>query len=80
MAKLLASELEKIAGITITQNVEANGVFAIIPKEHVKAIQKEHFFYVWIKEGPVVRLMTSWDTAEDDVMSFISTLKKIMKN
>ncbi|UCB46743.1 MAG: low specificity L-threonine aldolase [Spirochaetota bacterium] len=80
MAKLLASELEKIAGITITQKVEANGVFAIIPQEHVKAIQKEYFFYVWIKEGPVVRLMTSWDTTEDDVIGFIKTLKKIMKN
>jgi threonine aldolase len=80
MATLLASELEQIPGIKITQKVEANGVFAIIPERYIKDIQKEHFFYVWNKNGPVVRLMTSWDTTEDDIRGFIHTVKRVMSN
>jgi len=78
MAGLLASRLADILGIKITQEVQANGVFAIIPGEYVEAIQKEYFFYVWDESGPVVRLMTSWDTQEEDIELFISTLKRIM--
>lgn len=78
MAGLLASRLADIPGIEITQEVQANGVFAIIPGEYVEAIQKEYFFYVWDESGPVVRLMTSWDTKEEDIELFIATLKRIM--
>lgn len=78
MAGLLASRLADIPGIEITQEVQANGVFAIIPGEYVEAIQKEYFFYVWDESGPVVRLMTSWDTQEEDIELFIATLKRIM--
>jgi len=78
MAGLLASRLADIPGIEITQEVQANGVFAIIPGEYVEAIQKEYFFYVWDESGPVVRLMTSWDTQEEDIELFTATLKRIM--
>jgi threonine aldolase len=79
MARLLASHLETIRGVEITQEVEANGVFAIIPGEYVEAILKKYFFYVWDENGPIVRLMTSWDTTEDDITEFVGTVKKIMK-
>ncbi|HUT66758.1 MAG TPA: low specificity L-threonine aldolase [Spirochaetota bacterium] len=78
MAELLASRLADIPGTEIIQEVQANGVFAIIPGEYVEAIQKEYFFYVWDEKGPVVRLMTSWDTQEEDIELFIVTLKRIM--
>jgi len=78
MAGLLASRLADIPGIEITQEVQANGIFAIIPGEYVEAIQKEYFFYVWDESGPVVRLMTSWDTQEEDIELFTATLKRIM--
>jgi threonine aldolase len=78
MTGLLASRLADIPGIEITQEVQANGVFAIIPGEYVEAIQNEYFFYVWDESGPVVRLMTSWDTQEEDIELFIATLKRIM--
>lgn len=76
MARLLAQELEKIPQCRITQEVEANGVFATIPPECIDEIQKKYFFYIWDKEGPVIRLMTSFDTKEEDVMDFIEVLKK----
>ena len=75
MARLLASRLEAFRGIEITRPVDANGVFAILPEKYLKTARKEYFFYVWDPAGPVVRLMTSWDTTEDDIMSFVSVLK-----
>ena len=55
----------KISQITITQKVESNGVFAIVPKKYVPLLQKRYFFYVWNEETSEVRFMTSFDTTED---------------
>src|ERR1044071_7290910 len=35
MARLLATELEKVPPITLSQKVEANGVFAVVPKQFI---------------------------------------------
>lgn len=77
MAKLLASEISTIKKIKITQAVSANGVFAIVPKEIIPALQEQFFFYVWNEETNEVRWMTSWDTQEVDIIKFVSLLKKI---
>jgi threonine aldolase len=80
MAKLLESEIRKINQIKITQKVEANGVFAILPKKLIPALQNEYFFYIWDERSGEVRLMTSFDTTEEDIMKFSALLKKYMKN
>ena len=79
MAKLLEREVNSINGISITQAVESNGVFAIIPKEYISALQEEYFFYVWNESRGEVRWMCSWDTTENDVMSFTTLLRNIMQ-
>jgi len=79
MAKKLAGELAKVPKIEITQKVEANGVFAVIPKKCVAELQKSYFFYVWNEETSEVRLMTSFDTTEEDIANFISLVRKIVK-
>src|SRR5215213_5330894 len=43
MAQMLGSELSKIPRIQLTQPVEANGVFAVIPREYVPQLQKKYF-------------------------------------
>jgi threonine aldolase len=75
MAKLLARELESVPQISITQKVEANGVFAIVPKKYVPVLQKKYFFYVWNEESSEVRFMTSFDTTEDDIKEFVELIK-----
>ncbi len=75
MAKMLANELASVPQIKITQKVEVNGVFAIIPSEIIERLQKEYFFYEWDHERSEVRWMTSWDTTEDDIKGFVQTLK-----
>lgn len=76
MAKLLESEVQKIGQIKLTQKVEANGVFAILPKNLIPALQKEYFFYVWDEHTGEVRWMTSFDTTEEDIMNFSALLRK----
>jgi threonine aldolase len=79
MARVLASELEKVPGIKLTQPVEANGVFAVIPEKHVEALQKKYFFYVWNEETSECRFMASFDTTEEDVKDFVALVRKIVK-
>lgn len=79
MARLLALELGKISQITITQRVEANGVFAIVPKKYVPLLQKSYFFYVWNEQTSEVRFMTSFDTTEQDIKDFVALVKKLVK-
>ncbi|HEV7683730.1 MAG TPA: low specificity L-threonine aldolase [Pyrinomonadaceae bacterium] len=79
MAQRLASELGKIPRITITQKVESNGVFAIVPKKYVPLLQKRYFFYVWNPEISEVRFMTSFDTTEADIADFVALVRKIVK-
>jgi threonine aldolase len=78
MAQRLANELSSIPGITLTQKVEANGVFAILPKRHITALQKSYFFYVWNEETSEARFMTSFDTKDEDIDGFISEVKRII--
>ena len=74
MAKKLEAGLKKIKTIQITQTVDANGIFAIFPREIIPALQLTGFFYVWNEMMSEVRLMCSWDTAEDDVDQFLDNL------
>jgi threonine aldolase len=79
MARLLASELEKVAKIKISQPIESNGVFALVPKEYIPLLQEKYFFYVWNEETSEVRLMASFDTTEDDIREFVELVRKTVK-
>lgn len=79
MAQLLATELSKIPRVRITQKVEANGVFAVIPKKYIPLLQKKYFFYVWNEETSEVRFMTSFDTTEDDIADFVGLVRKTVR-
>lgn len=79
MAQLLADGVRNVPGITLTQPVEANGVFARVPAEHIPALQERAFFYVWNAETSEVRWMTAWDTTEDDVREFVAAVREIVR-
>jgi len=76
MAARLAQEVEKIPGIRTTQKVEANGVFAIVPRECLPTLLQEYFFYVWNEVTSEVRWMTSFDTTEEDIEQFARLLRE----
>jgi threonine aldolase len=78
MAKELEKKLLGIRGVTITQKVESNGVFIIMPPDVAEQISKEYFFYSWNEQLSEYRLMTSWDTTSDDVDQFSDRLRVMM--
>ena len=80
LATLLANELKQIPQVKVTQKVEGNGVFAILPQEIIPALQKESPFYVWNEKLNEVRLMCSWDTTEEEIKRFVKKVKEELEN
>lgn len=78
MAKLLEAQLREIDGVTITQPVQANGVFARFPAEIIEPLQQEAYFYEWDEKAHEVRLMCSFDTTEQEIRSFASRLQALL--
>lgn len=79
MARLLADKLAAIPGVNITQSVDANGIFAIFPRQHISRLQEKFHFYVWNEMTDEVRLMTSFDTTEDEINDFVEHIHAVMK-
>ncbi len=79
MARLLEQEAAKIPGVKIVYPVEANGVFAQIPRAAIARIQERYFFYVWSEEESVVRWMCSFDTTEEDVRQFARFVREVVE-
>lgn len=75
MATLLAGRI-KALDIEITQPVQSNGVFVILPHDIAEKIRREYFFYPWDEKRSEYRLMTSWDTTQKDIEEFTGLLKK----
>jgi len=75
MARLLARKIEQTGNIHITQPVQSNSVFAIIPNDVAEKVCEKYFFYLWNGHISEYRLMTSWDTTEEDIKGLVSILK-----
>jgi threonine aldolase len=80
MAGLLQRELLDIPQVRISYPVEANGVFAHIPRAAIAKIQKRYFFYVWDEKQNMVRWMCSFDTTEEDVKQFGKFVAQAVQN
>lgn len=76
MAARLASALDGVDGVTITQAVQANAVFATLPADATREVQQEWPFYVWDPATGEVRWMCSWDTTPEDVDGFAEAVRR----
>jgi threonine aldolase len=90
MAKNLAKALSQFPELSITQEVQANGVFCTMPPDLIPKLQKECFFHVWnekpslvgesaISQVKEVRLMCSWDTTIEDIEGLVSQVGNHLK-
>lgn len=77
MALKLAEALKLYPAIKFTQKIESNQLFFTIPKIYLRRLQEEYFFYVWNESVNEARMVTSWDTAEEDIDGLIEYLKTI---
>jgi threonine aldolase len=80
MARLLQRELRKIPQIKVLYPVEANGVFAQIPRAAITKLKKRYFFYVWDEKQSIVRWMCSFDTTEEDVRRFAKFVEVVVES
>ena len=78
MAGLLAKQLRGIPGIKISQKVEANMVYAIIPNQCILKLQKQYYFHRFNERTCEVRLMCSFTTQQEDVLGFARAIRSVM--
>jgi threonine aldolase len=78
MASRLAAAVEGIDGVEVTHPVEANGVFARLPRTAtdrlLAELPGEHPYYIWDEASGEVRWMCSWDTTEEDIDAFVEAI------
>jgi threonine aldolase len=82
MAGRLGSGVEALAGAELVHPVEANGVFARLPRPVIDRLlaelEGEHPFYVWDEQAGVVRWMCSWDTTEEDIDGLLDATERAL--
>jgi threonine aldolase len=79
MARRLGDATEPIDGVEIAHPVDANAVFARLPRRAIERLRSELPgelpFYVWNEDTGECRWMCSWDTTEDDVDRFAGAVE-----
>ena len=80
MAARLGSGVEAMADAELVHPVEANGVFARLPRAVIVTLLEElpgeHPFYIWDEPGDIVRWMCSWDTTAEDVDTLLAAVER----
>lgn len=76
MAQKIKAAIEGVEGVTITQPVDANAVFAILPPAMIEELHKDFHFYVWDPQTSEVRLMASFATTDEEIEAFAQAVKK----
>ena len=76
MAARLAAGVADLPGVQVTQAVQANGVFAILPPEATERLQAQFPFYVWSESTGEVRWMCAFDHTEEEVDAFVAAIRQ----
>lgn len=77
MARRLHDALRQFPDVRFTQKVESNQLFLTMPRPVIDRLLESYFFYFWNEEADEIRLVTSFDTTEQDIEAFIGTLKQV---
>ncbi|MDQ6658965.1 MAG: low specificity L-threonine aldolase [Actinomycetota bacterium] len=78
MARRLAAAVGHLDGVTVTQRVQSNAVFAVIDKDIAHRQRQQFRFYDWNPASGEVRWMCAWDTTEADVDDFAGALRALL--
>jgi threonine aldolase len=78
LSRQLADGLKNIQAVTLTQPVQANHIFIIMPPELKQKLHRlGHHFQDWDSSKHEIRLVTSWDNSEDDVKTFLADINRL---
>jgi len=75
MARRLRDGVCALPGVVVTRPVEANAVFALLPDGVADRVREHVPFYDWDRRTGEVRWMCAFDTTDDDVDSFVDTIR-----
>ncbi len=76
MAQRLATAVAAVDGVQLSLEVQANAVFATMPRAAIGPLQESYAFYVWDESTDLVRWVCSWDTTPDDVDALAAALAR----
>lgn len=76
MANKLYVALSSFSCVKFTQKVESNQLFLTMPRTIIDKLLQTYFFYFWDEDADEVRLVTSFDTTEEDIDAFIEELQR----
>ncbi len=79
MAAKLYKELSVLPEVRFTQKAESNQLFLIMPRKVEDKLQEFYHFYFWNEALNEIRLVTSFDTTEEDVNNLVACVKDLMK-
>lgn len=79
MARRLADAVRDIPGVELARPVEANAVFAVLPRDAAERLRKRFRFYTWDESTGEVRWMCAFDTTEEDVDAFAAALSEELR-
>jgi threonine aldolase len=78
MARRLEAAVRNVEGVTVVRPVQANAVFALLPREVSERLQKSYRFYFWNEHTGEVRWMAAFDTTEADIDAFAAAIAEEM--
>ena len=73
----LYDELVKMPNVRFTQPMESNQLFLVMPKEIEEKLHEKYYFYYWNESIGEMRLVTSWDSTDEDVDGLIEYIKNL---
>lgn len=77
MAQQLQQMLQQFPQVRITMPVQANVVFAELPREWNKPLQAAFPFYIWKEATNEARIMCAWDTTPEDIAGFEQSIQSL---
>jgi threonine aldolase len=80
MAQKLHDALNQFSFIHFTQKMESNQLFFSMPRNLIEALRKEYFFYTWNEANNEIRLVTSFDTKEEEIDALVESIQKAKDN
>jgi threonine aldolase len=75
MTNKLYEALRSVPCVHFTQKPESNQLFLTMPRPVIDKLLQSYFFYLWNEYENEIRLVTSFDTTEEDIKEFVKVLK-----
>ena len=75
MAQKLYAALKDLPEVHFTQPVESNQLFLTLPRPVIDRLLQKYFFYFWNEAANEIRLVTSFDTTDEDIATFVRDVK-----